>query len=91
MGRMALLLQPLGCADRFRRTLSLGMPLSPTESRVTPMNRKVRETVSPINRFPVLSHESYNIDFGSCDNVATPLAVSVASLSKQPLGFIRAK
>jgi len=55
------------------------------------MNRKVRETVSPINRFPVLSHESYNIDFGSCDNVATPLAVAGASFSKQPLGVIIAK
>ena len=55
------------------------------------MNRKVRETVSPINRFPVLKHESYNIDFDSCDNVATPLAVAGASLSKQPLGFIIAK
>lgn len=55
------------------------------------MNRKVRETVSPINRYPVLLHESYNIDFGSCDNVATPLAVDGASLSKKPLGFIIAK
>jgi hypothetical protein len=88
----------IGYLDRNRtlcpfstNTIFRNVALPPRELRVTPMNCKVRETVSPINRFPVLSHESYNIDFGSCDNVATPLAVSVASLSKQPLGFIRAK
>jgi hypothetical protein len=47
--------------------------------------------VLPINSYPVLSHESYNVDFGSCDDVAIPLAVAGASLSKKPLGFTIAK
>jgi hypothetical protein len=55
------------------------------------MSQRVRETVSPINSYPILSHESYNMDFGSCDNVATPLAVAGANLSKKPLEFIIAK
>jgi hypothetical protein len=46
------------------------------------MNRKTWERVSSMSNYPVHSHESYNMDFGSCDNVATLLTVPGASLQK---------
>jgi hypothetical protein len=44
-----------------------------------------------MNNYPVLSHGSYNMEFGSCDDVASLLAVAGASLCKNPPGFTIAK